>query len=349
MYKVKLALFFVLFSVCLWAEIPVGYYQNAEGKKDADLKTALFNVIQSHTQLEYYSSSTHFRTTDWHPEGYFWDMYSSNKKTYWSGLNREHCMPKSWFGIPSGQENSAPISTDLHNLYPSDPTANEEKSNYPLGETGSNLIFTNGVIKVGRSAFAGYSGTVFEPADEYKGDFARTYMYMVTCYEDYSTRWQSSGTSSMLYQNTYPVFKPYAVNLLLKWHRNDPVSEKELNRNDDVYSIQHNRNPYIDYPSLAEYIWGNGKGKEWSASADNYPVPEYFNISYKKINKELTVKLTPVSNASYVVCSLEGRQLLSGTLPSVTTIIQLSQLNQGTYLLMVNTPQNNYAKLFLVY
>ena len=349
MHKVKLLPFLLFLSVCLWAEIPVGYYQAAEGKKDAVLKTALFNIIRTHTQLEYYSSSTHFRSTDWHPDGYFWDMYSSNKRTSWSGLNREHCMPKSWFGISSGQENSAPISTDLNNLYPSDPNANQEKSNYPLGETGSSLIYTNGVSKVGKSAFAGYSGTVFEPADEYKGDFARTYMYMVTCYEDYSTAWQSTGTSSMLYQNTYPVFKPYAVNLLLKWHRNDPVSEKELNRNDAVYDVQHNRNPYIDYPALAEYIWGNGKGKEWDASSENYPVPEYFNVSYKHINKQLTVKLTPVSNAPYMVYSLEGRRLLSGTLTSATTTITLSELNTGTYLLIVNSSQNKYAKLFLVY
>jgi hypothetical protein len=97
---------------------------------------------------------------------------------------------------------------------------------------------------------------VFEPTDEYKGDFARVYMYMVTCYEDLSSRWTSAGRSSMLQNNTYPTLNVYAVNLLLEWHRNDPVSQKELDRNDVVQKIQKNRNPFIDMPELAEYIWG---------------------------------------------------------------------------------------------
>ncbi len=117
---------------------------------------------------------------------------------------------------------------------------------------GANPSFTNGVVKVGKSAYPGYSGTVFEPANEYKGDFARCYMYMVTCYEDYATRWTSTGTSSMLGNNTYPTFKPYAINLLMEWHRNDPVSSKEINRNNAVDNIQRNRNPFIDFP-----VWLN--------------------------------------------------------------------------------------------
>ena len=97
-----------------------------------------------------------------------------------------------------------------------------------------------------------YTDNCFEPADEFKGDFARSYFYISTIYEDYYQLWQSP----MLNNNTYPVWKPWALDLLLKWHRQDPVSPKELARIEAVYNIQGNRNPYIDYPNLVENIWG---------------------------------------------------------------------------------------------
>jgi len=252
--------FFGLYTL-LFAQAPAGYYNTAVGKKDAELKTALHTIIKDHTMLEYYSSSTSFQKTDWHPDGYFWDMYSNNKRTRWSGMNREHNLPKSWW---STNPETTIAYTDLHNLYPSDATANTAKSNYPLGVVGGTPTFSNGVVKVGSNSYPGYSGTVFEPANEYKGDFARDYMYVVTCYEDYANNWRSLGTASMLYNGvTYPVFRPYAVNLLLEWSRNDPVSDKEINRNNAVYELQGNRNPFIDFPSLTEYIWGKYKGESW--------------------------------------------------------------------------------------
>lgn len=352
MQKVKmLGFLFIFFSFTLFAQIPSGYYNAAEGKKDASLKTALFNIINDHTQLEYFASATYFRTTDWHPNGYYWDMYSNNKRSYWSGgvINREHSMPKSWFGIASGQENSAPIGSDLHNLYPSDATANSAKSNYPLGETNGN-DFNNSVSKVGSNTFSGYNGIVFEPADEYKGDFARTYMYMVTRYEDYVNVWQSTGTSSMLYRSTYPTFRPYAVNILLKWHRNDQVSEKELNRNNEVYKLQGNRNPFIDHPVLAEYIWGYNKGETWDSSVSGYPVNEIFHVHYKRSPRSITAKLTPASNSPYMIFSMSGQMLLSGTLSTaISTTIPIQELGTGSYLFMVQTESNRHVRVFVVY
>jgi len=104
----------------------------------------------------------------------------------------------------------------------------------------------------------GYRGLVFEPGDEYKGDIARTFFYMVTCYQDF--QWKNNA-SNFLNQNTYPVFKDWAIEMLLQWHREDPVSPKETNRNEAVYKIQKNRNPFIDYPELAEYLWGENIGQ----------------------------------------------------------------------------------------
>jgi hypothetical protein len=179
-------------------------------------------------------------------------------------MNREHSFPKSWWG---GDVNMA--YTDINHLFPSDGDANMAKNNYPLGEVGV-ASFNNGVTKVGANIFPGYStnATVFEPADEYKGDFARTYFYMVTCYQNY--------TWSYLYmvdQNIYPTLKPWAASMLMKWHRQDPVSSKEINRNEAVFKIQNNRNPFIDYPQLAEYLWGDSTAMTFGlASTPTTPV-----------------------------------------------------------------------------
>lgn len=341
-----LLLLLLLISVTFVAEIPAGYYRSAEGKKEAELKTALFNIIKHHVQLEYYASSTYFRTTDWHPDGYFWDMYSRNQRTTWTGLNREHALPKSWW---STQPENTVAYSDLHNLYPSEPTANSEKSNYPLGEVGSQFVYDNGMIRVGTSSFSGYSGTVFEPSDEYKGDFARTYMYMVTAYEDYASNWRSLGTASMLFNNTYPVFKPYAVNLLLKWHRNDPVSQKEINRNNAVFTFQQNRNPFIDHPVLAEFIWGHQRGQTWDASLSGYIEPESFHVTFRKSTKSLIAYLKPAASVPYSIFSTSGQLLRSGTLsPNVNTNLNVSDLPHGTYLIMVETPLKKHVKMFLL-
>jgi len=244
------------------ADIPAGYYNSIDGKKDVQLKTAVFQVIHNLTRISSYSDlPKYFQKTDVYPNSKrWWDMYSDIPlyAPSFSGLNREHSFPKSWWG---GLTN-VNAYVDLNHLYPSEMKANTEKSNYPLGEvdTRYDAYFNNGVSKVGY-AVAGQGGGakyVFEPANEYKGDFARTYFYMVTCYQDYA--WNQKYMY-MLQQNTYPTLTGWAVEMLLKWSREDPVSQKEIDRNEQVYKAQNNRNPFIDFPSLAEYIWGNHKGE----------------------------------------------------------------------------------------
>ena len=171
------------------------------------------------------------------------------------GLNREHSLPKSWWG---GSQ-STPAYTDLNHLYPSEAAANQAKNNYPLGKVTGNTKFNNGVCKVGPGQNSGGAQYVFEPADEYKGDFARTYFYMVTCYQNMSWKY-----TYMCRDGVYPSLQQWAIDLLLQWHRADGVSQKELDRNEQVFLIQNNRNPFIDYPELAEYIWGNKKGQAFT-------------------------------------------------------------------------------------
>ena len=253
----------ILSSVVIKAQPTLQYYEVVNDKKGSAVKTALMTVIDGHTQLSYKELWGAFRNTDCRLDGRVWDMYS-NVSNYVFGddqntggggkegadYSREHSMPKSWF------HDAYPMYTDLFHIYPTDSYVNNMRGNYPFGEVGVvRRQSENGFSKLGESALEGYSGIVFEPADEYKGDFARTYFYMVTRYETDVAGW----SCDMLNGNTYPAFTDWAITLLLKWHRQDPVSEKEINRNDEIYRIQHNRNPYIDYPVLAEFVWGKFK------------------------------------------------------------------------------------------
>jgi endonuclease I len=350
-HKILLFSLLLLLFANVWAQAPDGYYDAADGKKEADLKTALFHIIKNHTQLEYYASSTYFLTTDWHPgttqypNGYFWDMYSNYQRTTWNGMNREHSLPKSWW---SAAPETTVAYSDLHNLYPSDATANSAKLNYGLGEVTGTPDFTNGVVKVGANGFPGYTGTVFEPADEYKGDFARDYMYVVTCYEDYANNWRSTGTASMLLGGTYPVFREWAVNLLLKWHRQDPVSSKETNRNNAVYSFQHNRNPFIDHPELAEFIWGKYVGSPWSK---NGTLPEEdipLTVQPNPVSSILTAKVNNPSESTYYILNLSGIVMKTGKFTSDGTL-SVDELPNDMYILMVYSDTSRKVTKFIVH
>ena len=244
------------------------YYQDADGKTGAELKTALCAIIYNRTERTYGDLWTDFCTTDVRDDGKVWDMYSGisnftfgtdqdpgsgNKEGQY--YNREHSWPNSWFG-----GKVQPMYTDLHHMYPTDKVVNNRRSNYPFGETaGEDYMSANGFSKLGACTYPGYKGKVFEPNDEYKGDFARVYFYMVTIYQDYN--WV---TTWMVNNNDWKTLNQWSIDLLLKWAREDPVSEKEINRNDAVFRCQNNRNPFIDDPLLCEYIWGNRSGQDYT-------------------------------------------------------------------------------------
>ena len=290
--KKYLLLTAVFVSLNLLAEIiPVGYYDAIEGKQDSVLKSTLSQIIypigdatidQSNpnklnninsqytagNRYKYQSRNvnefnTHYYTwdgflyTDMREDGSVWDMYSP--RIHYMALDNygavsipdleiEHCFPKSWWG---GTDNDA--YKDLHHLNPANARANNNKSAYPPGYPTTNITEYSEIFKMGKNDNYG-SFFVFEPCDEYKGDFARAYFYIVTAYEQFI--W-ASAAENYLENNTYLEFKPWLQQVLLEWHRLDPVSEKEITRNNRVSDIQHNRNPYIDYPELVEYIWGN--------------------------------------------------------------------------------------------
>ena len=272
-------------SVTSAASLPA-YYEKINGKSGK----ALFDAVQTVTKFGYSSLGYDglwdaYPYTDVHENGYVWDMYSdctwksinSNHCGNYSNecdcYNREHSIPKSWYGGST----SGP-GCDIFHLVPTDGKVNGIRSNYPFGEVSSadynkhgnkkgsakSITITGGNTIAGNTgATISASGTVFEPRDEYKGDFARGYMGALLRWagEKAFTEKEGSKTFTTNFSTGSFGLTKYGVALLMKWHRQDPVSKKEIDRNNGIQQTQGNRNPFIDYPYLAEYIWGEKAGQ----------------------------------------------------------------------------------------
>ena len=245
----------------------INYASSLKGLHKSDLKTAIFNNMQPEKIRSYGSG---YNSTWWSfyytdriaPNNECINRYSDDKFYFGntntssaiSGMNIEHSMPKSWWG---GNENQA--YKDLFNLYPSPTSVNSDKSNYPMCiVTDADSDKSNSYTTIGHSYINGKYQWCFEPCDFYKGDFCRGYMYMVTVYQNLTwSSGQSNGLETMD-QNDWPTFKEWAYVLYLLWNEMDPVDEVEIDRNNTIYKeIQYNRNLFVDYPYLAEYIWGD--------------------------------------------------------------------------------------------
>lgn len=251
-------------------------YSALDGKSGESLFNAVSSVAGSgYKSLGYDGLYTAYKQTDL-KDGKIWDMYSNcdfvynTKNTKKCGnysvecdcYNREHSIPQSWWGGGTGNQ-----GCDIFHVLPTDGKVNGMRSNYPYGEVSSATYTSANGSKLGSSSIRGYSGTVFEPIDEYKGDIARGILGAMT-------KWKGSwtqGNGSSFFNGSYTSssnfgLTSYAVTLLLKWHREDPVSQKERDRNNGIEATQGNRNPFIDYPCLVEYIWGSHKGETFNLS-----------------------------------------------------------------------------------
>lgn len=267
------------------------YYAELQGKSGKALFDAVHVVTKLgyNTQFSYSDLWTTFGKTDLRENGYVWDIYSDCEFEYQTDqdrggasstectfYNREHSIPKSWFG---GSTSANTPGTDIFHLYPTSKNVNSLRSNHPYGEVASSSntttngskygnpkdIYVDGKTIVGNTIVGTVNQNVFEPVDEYKGDLARSYMAtMIKWAGDYQAFNSSEGAT--IFSGAYTVdgyygLTKYGVALLMKWHRQDPVSKKEVDRNNGIQETQGNRNPFIDYPYLAEYIWGEKAGE----------------------------------------------------------------------------------------
>lgn len=351
MFRKKISttiLLFFIFTINATAQ----YYAAALGKNGPILKTVLHNIIKGHNSLLYQDLWAAFENTDAKSNGKVWDMYTdipngipnfifsfgTNQCGNYSGegdcFNREHSWPKEYFG----GDNSYPMYSDLHHLFATDGWVNNKHAAFPFGMVNSSTYTSSNGTKLGTgSTYPGYSNKIFEPIDAYKGDFARAYFYMSTRYESEDATWQNWEMANGA------ELTPAAVNLLLLWHNNDPVSQKEIDRNEAVFLLQGNRNPFIDYPQFADCIWGTSdcialaiNENEWETSFSLYPNPT---------NNYLSVSTAINTNIySYSIIDLVGKQIINNH--SFTINIPTDKLAKGNYILQLNTNKGTVRKLF---
>lgn len=335
-----------LITLCFnfgFAQIPNGYYDTATGS-GYTLKTQLYNIINNQNDQGYNAMDNFFLSNDLdqyyendntildiyseHPSGA--DPYNFNPQVDECGnytgegdcYNKEHVVPKSVFN------DANPMDGDAHNLLPVDGRVNGFRGSFPMGRVDdNNLASQNGISnptqngsKLGdnlNSGYSsGYSGTVFEPIDEFKGDIARIYFYFATRYQNQISNWSAFA---MFNGSSDQVFETAFLNILLEWHSIDPVSQKEVDRNNAIYDHQGNRNPFIDTPYYVTAIWNPQQDNQnpsaptnlvasnptatsvslnWTAATDNIGVSSYDIYVNNNYNSSTSLTSTTVTSLS---------------------------------------------------
>jgi endonuclease I len=358
--KTKLLILVLLYSVFSFGQIPTGYYTTATGT-GYTLKTQLYNKIKGHTDKGYSGLWTTYATSDrdnqYENDNSIIDIYSENptgtdpyKYTLTTNqcgtysvegncYNREHIVPQSSFN------NAAPMVSDAHHIPPTDGKVNGIRSNYPHGKVAVASTTTRNGSKLGTSGVSGYTGTVFEPINEFKGDIARMYFYFATRYENtvanYTGFAMFNGTSNQ-------VFKPAFLAMLKTWHTNDPVSAREIARNNAIYARQGNRNPFIDKPEYVAKIWGAARfGEENSIELEDVSTNEFdFNLYPNPTNGEFTIDFEDSKeDVSIEIYSMIGQQIFQ---KDTTTKITISDLQSGIYFVKISKKEKTITKRIII-
>lgn len=338
------------------AQIPAGYYDSATGT-GFTLKSQLETIIDDindgngqayHDPVGYNSLWNVYESSDVRPDGKVWEMYSSCDFTFvvdqdngtgggseCDKFNREHSFPRSWFGDVSG----LPIFTDAFHVIPADKKVNGNRGNLAYGEVQTANITTLNGSKIGSSSISGPTGNVFEPADEFKGDIARGFFYIATRYEDLISGWEANDTDgdSMLDGTSDRVFEQWALDMLYAWHVADPVSQKEIDRNNAIFMAQDNRNPFIDNPQYVFEIWQSVLSVEEFeavASVKMYPNPVNGN------------EVTILSNEAIIaeVYDILGKKVKVQNISNNQTKLNISGLSQGVYLIKLKSSKGSTTK-----
>ncbi|OPL19911.1 MAG: hypothetical protein AVO35_00145 [Candidatus Aegiribacteria sp. MLS_C] len=304
----------LLLPQVLPADPPPGYYDPASGLTGPELQQALHDIIDGHCSITYDEVWLAFFTTDERDDSLVWDMYSDvpggtppyiytlgddqggSASGESEGYNREHSWPKSWFGGVV-----LPMYTDMFQIVPTDIYVNNRRANYPYGEVESPTWVSMNGSRLGPCSWPGYTGMAFEPIDGYKGDFARNYFYMATRYLGEDAGWPGSAMAEGA------VLADWAEEMLIAWHLSDPVSEKETERNDAVYEIQSNRNPFIDHPEFVLLVYDPSS----LVHGGTVPTPGNVKISPNPFfeTAELSFSLSCDAEVALYVFDASGRQV----------------------------------------
>lgn len=364
MKKIYILFALALFVTFSFAQAPSGYYDSATGTGYV-LKTQLYNIVKNNTNSSSSSASytglwtlytqNAFRDNYYENDGSLLDIYSEkplgidsysyttttqqcgNYSGESSCYNREHTIPQSVWN------SNYPMYSDAHFVLPSDGYVNGKRSNYPYGKVNiATWTSTNG-SKLGNNTNSGYStgytGTVFEPIDEFKGDIARCLLYFATRYEDQVTSWpydMFDGTSTQVFTNTF-------LNILLTWNILDPVSPYEIEKNNEVYTFQGNRNPFIDNNTYITSIWGSPLQTETFnkfANISIYPNPS----NNHKINIQTDIVLDEID-----LININGQLIQVIKKPSLkNNVYSLENLPQGFYFMKMTSDNQSATKSIIV-
>lgn len=366
---------FLLGTTLCFGQIPTNYYSSATGT-GYTLKTQLKRIIDDtnnglsteflSTDPGYGALYTTYQTSDIKLNGRVWDMYSdcdfifgtvanggqqdngTNPGAECDLFNREHTVPQSYFG--NGVQ---PMYSDAHFVIPSDKIVNATRDDFPYGRVGTATYTSVNGSKKGNNVNSGYSmgysSTVFEPIDEYKGDIARIMFYFVTRYEDQLNAFftASSSTSKVMFDgSTGKSFSDTFLNILITWHLQDPVSQKELNRNDAIYARQNNRNPFIDNPSYVCQIY---QSQCTALSSESFVLENAISIyPNPAINNEITIA-SDVELKSIVLYNINGQIIQEIKNPTrVDNSYKLNNLSNGFYLVQLASENAETTKKVII-
>lgn len=361
--KKNITLLFLLSITLGFSQIPAGYYDTATGS-GYTLKTQLFNIIDGHTDQTYSGLYTTYLTSDidsyYENDGSLLDMYTENPTgtecffTYGTNqddgsggtaecqkYNREHIIPQSVFS------SATPMYSDAHFVVPSDKYVNAQRGNFPFGKVNSATnTYSNGSKRgnnLNSGYSAGYSSTVFEPIDEFKGDIARMYFYFITRYEDQVSGWSYdmfNGTSDQVLTNTF-------LNIMLKWHLDDPVSLREIDRNNAIHDRQNNRNPYIDHPEYVCQIWPTQCA---TLSTENFTSLNNISIYPNPTSNGSFSISSTVELSSITIYNVNGQIIQEIKNPTVISneTYNVNNLSTGFYLVQLKSESNSITKKVIV-
>lgn len=345
----RFLLYILLLPFFTLGQVPINYYLPAYAKQGQNLLVALHNIIKDHYVVPTASISSLIQRTDSKANGKVWDIYGyvpngPQNYEYTFGTmacgtpivesdcyDLEYVWPKNWFA------NMPTPSNDLFNIYPADGVVKNNRALFPYGTAMTTTYLSLNGSKLGMSSDIGYTGTVFEPINDIKGDIARTFFYMATRYYSEDIIWSSSSATNK------STILPWQMSVLLSWNHSDPVSDKERDRNDTIfYKLQGNRNPFIDRPQFADTIWTAYIGlKEQNVlGKENYSL--FPNPSKGKI------KIAGVSVGDNVqILNLLGQVMHERECSSFEEEFVTTSFSSGPYILRLRTNFNTYYFRFI--
>jgi len=273
---------------------PPGYYDSVDPSTPATLRATLHAVIDDHTRFPYTSSSTDtwniLEAADENPANpsYILDVYRNRSYLKFGGgtgpYNREHTWPNS-YGFPDDGSTNYPY-TDCHQLFLCDVNYNNDRGNKPFGACApgatERVTDVNDGAGGGSGVFPGnsnwFDATYWRTWNGRQGDVARALLYLDVRYEGGTHGITGAAEPNLILTDNPALIVTTGGNasvaymgllsVLLQWHAADPPDQKELDRNDVVFSYQGNRNPFVDHPEWVNAIFLPSTGPTITAITD---------------------------------------------------------------------------------